>query len=149
MDYGLRVTYTPEGDESEAEPNDNFKSEASINPKVEANPIVNGQEMAGNIHTGDDKDFYYLDYDGAGGLALDFKHQRVDSNQILWQVSLMGPASNALKNVDGDELLRIRGSEAEGVHTTWNGLAPGRYHVKVESYYGSYRDDDYALRIAW
>lgn len=137
-DYHVTVTYSPEANDAETEPNGDYGN---------ASVLALGTYMRGNIQNDTDVDFYTFGYQGNGSLWVYFHHERSDNEDALWQVRLYDKASSSpIANSDGNEALVVHGNDADEVSSAWNGLAPGEYSIKVEKYY--YDNSDYMVGVA-
>lgn len=129
--YVFKINYKDENDSYETEPNNNLTSQANI---VQLN-----QEYIGNISDDEDVDYYKFSIDKKMKLNIQFKHEKLASEQDLWKISLLGESTTPISEFVsmGNEItkksLNVR-------------LAPGSYYIKIEgSYYKS--NEDYSFTI--
>lgn len=115
--------------EKEIEPNDDIST---------ANDIETNVKYTGMLRKEDDVDFYKVQLNKKGKITLRFKHPKIDSDYLFWNVYLMG--------MDETEKIRmdVSGEAAECVS---NGIrvASGVYYIKVAS--SSFSDEKYVLTV--
>ena len=116
--YTLNVTYTPVSETTtyyEAEFNNDAES---------ANPISVNTPYSGNIRNDNDVDYYSINLDNPGSLAIQFSTSSNEDNRDFWDIYLL----------DENEIDSWKKS-ADNLKVTFKsiGLRSGKYYIKVTS----------------
>lgn len=115
--------------EKEIEPNDDIST---------ANDIETNVKYTGMLREEGDVDYYKIRLNKKGKITLRFRHPKIDSEYIYWNVYLMGMDETEKTRMD------VSGEESECIS---NGIrvASGVYYVKIAS--NSFSDEKYVLTV--
>ena len=106
--YRLTVTFTPDG------------ADDHFNTPAHATPVTSGMQVAGNIETGDDQDYFSIEVPGAGTI------QAITTG--------MTDTIGYLYNNAGDELaMNDNGDTDMNFDIVYNVVTAGTYYVRVMS----------------
>lgn len=129
-DYKLTAQYVEEEDFFEKESNGNIQS---------AEPIKENQSYTGNLQSGDDNDYYKLDFASPGKMSVNLQHEQVDSGN--WHVAIL--------DVDNHKMADFYASAGELNRNSINLRVPaGTYYVWVSDG-GSFSDVDYKMTVRY
>ena len=118
--YTLNVTYTPVSETTtyyEAEFNNDAES---------ANPISVNTPYSGNIRNDNDVDYYSINLDNPGSLAIQFSTSSNEDNRDFWDIYLLDENENQIDSWK---------KSADNLKVTFKsiGLRSGKYYIKVTS----------------
>ncbi|WP_417087785.1 PPC domain-containing protein [Eubacterium maltosivorans] len=115
--------------EKEIEPNDSA---------LQANLISVNKEIKGRLQTEEDVDYYKISLQKKGSISISFIHQKIDSNDTFWKVSLLDISEEMAleKNIVGG-VVQCESNKAR--------ISSGEYYLKVEKYY--YSDLEYTIKV--
>ena len=125
--YTLNVTYTPVSETTtyyEAEFNNDAES---------ANPISVNTPYSGNIRNDNDVDYYSINLDNPGSLAIQFSTSSNEDNRDFWDIYLLDENENQIDSWK---------KSADNLKVTFKsiGLRSGKYYIKVTSDFLSLKD---------
>lgn len=115
--------------DKEIEPNDSA---------LQANLISVNAEIKGRLQTEEDVDYYKISLQKKGSICISFGHQKIDSNDTFWKVSLL----------DNSEEMVLKEDIVGGVVQSESNkarISSGDYYLKVEKYY--YSDLEYTIKV--
>lgn len=131
--YNFRAIFTPEDDYYETETNDEIKTATRISCNSNNN-------YTGNIMNQNDYDYYSFSISEKGKVQLHFSHDKLDSDNEFWSVSILGSSDNEITSIS-----------SYGSGTTSDSdcirLPKGEYYIRVAPYYWS--DIDYHLALTF
>lgn len=129
-DYNFTVNFVGEAEQYETEGNNDIGS---------ANTILVGAKYCGNIHSGEDIDYYSFTITEPRNIIVWFEHSIIDSYDTYWRVQL-------IDGVNDDDLLRMKVRGNEGVvFATAENVMPGTYYLKVTP--SNYNNMDYWILV--
>lgn len=128
--YKIRVNFASTN-AWETERNNDFSSSDGIS----VNTTINGSLMDSN-----DVDWFKFTVNHAGVLKLSFSHDYIESSNTYWRIYLYNSDVTELTSYSfsGDQMSIEKGSI---------GVPAGTYYLKIEDYYGTYSDMNYAFKI--
>jgi serine/threonine protein kinase len=127
LDYVFTVNYTSEGDGYEKE----------WNGLIQNSQVIKlNQPYVGNIQADNDHDYYQIQLDTPGSIAVNFQHEQVPSGG--WRVQILDANNNRLTEF-------VSYNNTLNVDSTSLRLPAGNYLIRVTSY--GYSDADYKLTV--
>ena len=128
--YTFSVVYEEEDDSFEDEPNDDLNSQAML--------IDLDKKYTGNLTTGNDVDYYKFTISEKRKVWIDFSHQKTDTSDTLWSLSLEGDSEGSIISMD---------STGESVSITSDAarLPAGNYYLRINDYYWSGMDYSFCI----
>lgn len=134
--YYLTVNYI-ESDDWESECNNSFEK---------ADAILMGTPVFGflaDCGTDFDFDYYTFTLDESADITVTFSHEVLQYSKDIFVFSLYDENKNAVNDSNGVSSVKVM-SDTEKVTVKYNGLAPGKYYIKVAT--GLYFDQiNYSL----
>lgn len=115
--------------DKEIEPNDSA---------LQANLISVNAEIKGRLQTEEDVDYYKISLQKKGSICISFGHQKIDSNDTFWKVSLLDNSEEMV--LEEDIVGGVVQSESNKAR-----ISSGDYYLKVEKYY--YSDLEYTIKV--
>ena len=124
--YSITATYSATTGARETESNDTLS---------DADLLIDGAALKGQLSSGSDKDYYKLDLSSSGTISVEFVGD--GSNYYSQDVSILDASGNVLskENVDSSETIIAKAESS------------GTYYILVDDYGGSsyYDDEDYRI----
>ena len=128
--------------EPEKGPDSIPESEKESNDSIEkANNILENAQYTGKLSKEEDVDYYRLNIREKGNIRIEFSHNKIDSDDYFWKVSLLDAEQN-------DPIIKmwVKGSISESSSNLAR-IKPGVYYIKVERDY--YSDIDYTFSAVY
>ena len=136
-EYKIQVIYEEEDKYYESEPNNEIKyaTEIEVNPE---------KPFTGNLETADDIDYYSILIPEKGKIRIDFTHQKVDNDDRLWDIAMMGESEAPITTFGS------RGTVGK-LSSYYVRVSPGEYIIRVahDNWVEGYTENDYSMAVQY
>lgn len=128
--YIIAVLFEEEDDSTENEPNDDI---------IQATEITPDKEYIGNLTNQDDIDYYKFSIDDKRKIWVDFSHDKTNTTNTLWKVSLFDDSDGSL--LDFNSIGTTAKITSDSIR-----IPAGNYYIRIENDYWSDLDYTFCIR---